>query len=179
MNIVLYHGIKSYRRLNPLPHLVQSFQDAYLRAHILPEKYDYDFWDIAKMRKIIDAGVEKYDTGEPIILGGHSMGGLFACAMAHRFVRSPVLGVVTIFTPHRSYRRQFSTLLDADRDLKVPVVTFSAQYDRLVRARSSTRDGAINIAPFPISHVAELVASRRWTDEIARITKKYIREPDE
>lgn len=76
--------------------------------------------------------VKRHDTGEDMLLVGHSMGGVTACAIADQFQHSRICGIVTIYSPHSTYLGVFTLLLQASQMLRVPIVTFGAWKDELL-----------------------------------------------
>ncbi|MGH7141026.1 MAG: alpha/beta fold hydrolase [Minisyncoccia bacterium] len=76
---------------------------------------DFDLWphELTRMRRFIAGLCEKYDDGTPALLVGHSMGGIFALAVAAQLRRTKVLGITTIFSPHRFPFVLFAPLLGA------------------------------------------------------------------
>lgn len=130
-------------------HIGCAFKAHYPESEMYVEETLYSLWNIQKMKELVDHIVQKHDTGEDVLLVGHSMGGVLACAAASRFKKSVVRGVVTIFSPHGVCLGIFPRLLGTE-ELKVPVVSFGAWYDHLV--------------PWGTEHPQSCSHTRLWTD---------------
>lgn len=115
-------------------YLEEVFAVPFPGAEIIIEREWYWPWEFRKIRKYADRVVEKYDTGEDLILIGHSMGGVVACAAAPRFKKSHVKMVSTIFSPHQFLWRWFSNSIGSNltENTAYPIVSFKAQYDPIV-----------------------------------------------
>src|SRR5262249_6510427 len=101
-------------------------------------------WEIPRLRRFTDCLIEKYDDGVDTLLVGHSIGGVLACAIAASCKESEVVGVVTIFSPHRFLGGIFSRLLAGLED-------FDAQLCRSAPQGTSLFGGAHGIRdPWPI-----------------------------
>jgi len=140
-------------------------------AEFVTERPFYFPWQKKKIVALADLIVEKYDTGEDIVLVGFSLGGLIACAVMPRFKKSKVRMVVTIAAPHR-LSFFYRWLKFKPHQLPVPVVTFVGIFD-LVSLWFLTRfPGNIRInlpsdhfilflfSPWPARRIASEVAAR-------------------
>src|SRR6266436_1389678 len=83
----------------------------------LEEEHNCQPWEIWRMNRLIIRVIKNHDDGQDILLVGHSMGGVIACACAKRFSRSKVIGIVTINSPHYFPNAIFSQALDARVDV--------------------------------------------------------------
>jgi len=96
----------------------------------------FDYYHILEskiMRNLVRTLVERNDTGDDVLLLGHSMGGVIAHAMATHFVRSRVRGIVTVFSPHTYLWGQFGKQLEAQPiSDATPFITFEGTLDWLV-----------------------------------------------
>ena len=94
----------------------------------------YSLWEWRKMRNFADHLVEKYDTGEELLIVGYSLGGVIAAAMVPRFKRSKVRCVVTVFAPHRYLFGLFSWMLNSRPSEmgSTAVLSFGAHLDFMV-----------------------------------------------
>jgi pimeloyl-ACP methyl ester carboxylesterase len=86
--------------------------------------------DIPRMIRYRDALVQRYDDGMESLIVGHSLGGVIACAIAQRLRNTPVVGIVTINSPHNYVG--YTRVLGARGDLPAPIVTFQSSHDRVV-----------------------------------------------
>ena len=95
------------------------------------ERRFYLPWQAQKMRAFADSIVAKHDTGEELILLGYSLGGIIACAIAPRFVRSNVRLIATVGTPHQlAFLRRM--LAPTGAPYATPDITFSGVLDPVV-----------------------------------------------
>lgn len=97
----------------------------------------YQLWHVEKMKGLSDSILRDEDTGGDILLVGHSMGGIMACGLAPRFVRSRVCGVITVCSPHTLGSiipaLDFHRLIyGTESDPKAPLVSFGGLLDPLV-----------------------------------------------
>jgi pimeloyl-ACP methyl ester carboxylesterase len=84
---------------------------------------------INRMRRFVSQIVEKYDDGAHTLLVGHSMGGVFACAVAERMKRTSLLGIVSVFAPQRFPIPRLWSLIGDPQTINVPIITFCAKRD--------------------------------------------------
>lgn len=115
-------------------YLDEVFAVQFPNVEITVEREWYWPWQFKKIRAYADRVVEKYDTGEDLILIGHSMGGVVACAAAPRFKKSHVKMVSTVFSPHEFLWRWFSRSIGSDlyESHAFPIVSFKAALDPIV-----------------------------------------------
>ena len=90
-----------------------------------------DFYEIDRFNAFALKTASRYDTGEDLVLVGHSMGGVLACAIEPLLTRTRVLGITTIHSPHRFLFGAFTHLLRANRGT-APVLSFQGLHDGLV-----------------------------------------------
>lgn len=93
-------------------------------AHCLP-------WDLCRVHALIAAIVEKIDTGDEVTLGGHSLGGIAALAVAKKLKRSKVRCVFTICSPHLYLGGYYPLVLDAT-DVRAPLISYGATRDEVL-----------------------------------------------
>jgi len=132
MRIVGISGIHSCK--NPVWDQFRiAFSEALPEWELCVEEEEY--CGIFELRRFSDLGrrlIEKYHDGIPTLFVGHSMGGLVACKVASELHKkgTPIVGIVTVFTPH-GYPG-LPTFLDVPDDPGVPVVSFQAIIDIMV-----------------------------------------------
>lgn len=114
----------------------KNMEMAFMRAY--PEAVKFSVtrrfflpWQSERIREYARIVVAEHDTGEDLLLVGHSLGGVIACAISSQFVHSRVLGVVTLNAPHR-YPRFYANFGNRGCDTDTPLVTFSSTFDELV-----------------------------------------------
>lgn len=178
MRIVAISGILDYPdRYAMWNHWKRAFTRVYPNATFVAEHQFYHFYNVRFMRAFAAEIVGRHDTGESLLLVGHSMGGLIALRVAAQCKKSLVCGVVTVFTPHRLYGGLFRLANRAPRLRKdIPVVSIEASGDTTVW------HGARYHKQYPheiihSNHWRDLVRYPDYADEIARIAHKYIKEP--
>lgn len=130
-------------------------------------------WDIARMNDFCDRIVARHDEGGKTLLLGHSMGGVFATAIANRFRRTPVFGVVTIFSPHLFFGGLYPWLLGETERVRAPIVSFGASDDELVWW-GTRHPQSISHTTLLSTHYVSLLTSPELVDEIATTTKKVL-----
>lgn len=132
-------------------------------------------WDYERLREFRDYLVKKYDDGKPTIFVGHSMGGVLACAVAKRLRRTRVLGIVTLFSPHRMFGGAFLRALDAQGNLGgMPIISFGAVGDLLVPFWATRHPHARRHIRVMALHRRSLEKRRRLVQKIARIVHEEI-----
>ena len=176
MRIVMPCGILDDDSKTPMwVNLSKAFADEYgIRASV--ERAQYHFTDQERMLEFRDYLVTKYDTGEPVMFVGHSMGGIIACAAAARMVRSRVIGIVTIHAPHTYVFGYFVHVLGAYVPRGIPIVSFGAREDWVVPRLFARHPRAIFHRTLPRGHHGGLIDEPRFARIIARYAKRYIRE---
>lgn len=117
--------------------LMPALQDRYPDATFVYKHAWYQPWDVKKILSVGEQTVLEEDTGEDILLLGHSMGGVTACGIASQFKKSRVRGVATIFSPHTMGWwlpfLNFKEILYPEAPApQVPVISFGGWFDPLV-----------------------------------------------
>jgi hypothetical protein len=125
------------------------------------------------MRRFADRILERYDDGEDTLLVGHSIGGVTACAISDRIRKSRARGVVSIFAPHRFLGGVFARSLRVPREIRVPVITFEAQRDRLVWWGAKHPQSVMHTV-LATNHLHDLINDHWHADKIAEETKKAL-----
>ncbi len=87
--------------------------------------------EIGRFRSFTRRTVERHDTGEDLLLVGHSLGGVLACAMEPLFKKSKVIGIATIHSPHQYFFGICSRVFHAGT-VCAPVISFQGLHDWLV-----------------------------------------------
>ena len=153
--------------------LVPAFKEKFPDAQFVIEE-DSGCWptEVRRMRKFVDHLYDKYDDGVDALLVGHSMGGIYASALANRFQRSTVRGVVTIFSPHSFLGGVFPLVLGVT-PLKAPIVSFRATRDMLVWWGTKHRQ-SIAHTDLSCDHFVQLSRSKELAEKIADDTKKAL-----
>ncbi|HVV38937.1 MAG TPA: hypothetical protein VHD31_01290 [Candidatus Paceibacterota bacterium] len=101
-------------------------------AAIYEEEVWYSPWETEKIRTFGDSIVEKYDDGVDVLLIGHSMGGLVACAIAPQFSHSRVRGIATLFSGHTFFGGLFARIAGVPQESSIPIISFQAKIDQIV-----------------------------------------------
>lgn len=173
MKVVLICGILDDRRKSPMwTHLSNAFGEAYGTICSVERRW-YHFYSRTRMREFRDSIVAAHDTGEPILLCGHSAGGAIAFDVANRLVSSRAVGIVTIFSP-LSTPIDFLTILDVPVP-EVPIVSFGARGDFIVPYPFTSHRRSVAHKLLPTDHQEGLIADPRVSRIIARFSARYIR----
>lgn len=104
-----------------------------------------------------------------MILVGHSMGGIVACAVANKCVRSRVCAVVTIFSPNAALQGLYPWLLGASQAPEAPIICFGGKWDRLVPIGTRHRKAKF-YRKIPSNHLGHLA-----TYEISSLIARNVR----
>lgn len=178
MRIVVIVGVVDSGILNRelWRRLDEVFEVEFPGVPVIVERSWYLPWDFQKMRKYGDRIVEKYDTGEDVILMGYSMGGVVASSIAARFTKSNVRMLATVFSPHQFLWGWFSSALGSNQNgfENFPVVSFTAKYDWIVWW-GSAYPAAIKHFPLECDHYfLWLYFSMEPLQRIAREMRKHL-----
>ena len=130
-------------------------------------------WDIRRMNDFCDQIVARHDEGGKTLLVGHSMGGVFATAIANRFRHTPIFGVVTIFAPHLYWGGVYPWLLGEKERVRAPIVSFGASDDELVWW-GTRHPQSISHTTLISTHYVSLVTAPELLEENATTTKKVL-----
>ena len=135
----------------------------------------YSLWEWRKMRNFADHLVEKYDTGEELLIVGYSLGGVIAAAMVPRFKRSKVRCVVTVFAPHRYLFGLFSWMLNSRPSEmgSTAVLSFGAHLDFMVPCGSRYPRAVKHVALWS-DHLLWLLFSKKPAACIAEETAAFL-----
>ena len=108
-----------------------AFKKEFPEASFDMERHFYFPWQRDKIRTYARAIVERFDTGEEVILVGHSWGGVIAASIACNFTKSPVRLVVTVAAPHR-IKIFYQWLGGSLEYVCAPIVSFECAFGILV-----------------------------------------------
>ena len=130
LRIVAVSGIRS--RNNPIwRHFFAAFKEFLPHGCMeIEEEPMCEFYHIGRFRRFAGRLVERYDDGRQTLFVGHSMGGLISCKVVSELQITPVVGVITVFTPHQHW--PFARLLQVPKNPGVPTISFEAERDHLV-----------------------------------------------
>ncbi len=175
MRIVGISGVWSNENKNPWKNLGAAFLDVFPSAQFsVEEEYFCHPWEIERLRSFTAEVVAKHDDGERLLLVGHSMGGVIACASSPSFKRSPVCGIATIFSPHRSWGGVFTQSLNSRAlSADVPIVSFAAKYDELVWW-GAEHPQALEHIKLHSNHLTDIVHNKQVSETIAKETKRVL-----
>lgn len=88
-------------------------------------------YEVKRFRRFLARLAKKYDTGEDVLLVGHSLGGVLACALQPMLKKTRVVGIATIHSPHRFFFGICTRIFGAGA-VTAPIVSFQGLYDGLV-----------------------------------------------
>ncbi len=152
-------------------HLGAAFVHAFPGSDNAVEREFYLPWQTDAMRTYAERILIKHDSGEELLLVGHSMGGVIACAIAPRFAHSKVRGIVTIFSPHMYLGGHFSRALGAGK-VRIPLISFEAAWDAWVpygTRHPQSREHTL----LETDHVFGLIRNAAWATQIAGVAKRH------
>jgi pimeloyl-ACP methyl ester carboxylesterase len=172
VKVVLICGILDEPRKSPMwEHLSRAFTRQY-GGPVFVERVWYHFYLRARMRDFCGEIVRRHDTGEPIVLCGHSAGGAIALAAVSAFRRTPVVGVVAVFSPLRAPYDYLSVCgIDVPA---VPLVTFGARTDIIVPHPFTRHRYSLAHKIVPTDHQEGLINDPRVANIIARFSARHI-----
>ncbi len=130
-------------------------------------------WQVSRFRKMGERIVRKYDDGMDTLLVGHSLGGVVACGIADRFKKSRILGVVTIFSPHRFPFKATTHIVGSRKQISVPIITFRAYRDPLVLWGTRHPQSIAHTALW-CNHYTDIMYKPNVPETIARVTKEVL-----
>ncbi len=151
-----------------------AFSREFLGADFIIERCLYLPWQGARMRCFAKSILEKYDTGEEIMLVGYSLGGLIACTIAPRFKKSLVCAVVTIGAPHK-LNFFYRLLENTPYALSIPVHTFAGILDPIVPWFVTQYPNDIHTNLFA-DHLISFVLSDQPARKVAQVVKRRMTE---
>jgi len=140
---------------------------------VIEEEHDLDPWEIARIQSFCDQLVEKYDDGTETLFVGHSLGGRIACAVAYRFKKTPVCGIVTIFSPHTFLGKILPQIPDAREKLNTTIVSFGARIDGVVLWGTHHPHETKHFKVWS-RHKKSLIKSRQLARKIVRLASEEI-----
>jgi pimeloyl-ACP methyl ester carboxylesterase len=173
MRVIGISGMRSFR--NPVwMTICASLRETFPGVSIRVEEDAWcEPWEIRRMRRFIDRLVDTYDDGKPTLLIGHSLGGVYSCAIANRFRQTKVHGIVSIFAPHGMFGGFFPRVLSAHQKLNVPIITVHGERDKWVRWGTKHPQSAVHLS-LDADHYLDLANTKRLADTIVRTTSRHI-----
>lgn len=177
--IVLISGIWNRNFHDRLwENLRNSFAKQFPNAEIVVEGLSYSPWQIGVIRRFADDILKRHDIGGTALLVGHSMGGVIATTVANKFVRTTIVGIATIFSPHEYLGGFFQKALATNNPLApFPVITFQAYWDTMVLWGTKHKESRSHVA-INTDHVYGLMRTPQHTDLIARLCRETFTKPD-
>lgn len=181
MKIVLIAGTwyrkKAYESI--WRHLRRSLEERYPGVEIVAESVWYQPWEIEKISAFNESILKKYDTGEDLVLIGHSMGGITACGIAPKFKMSRVLCIATIFSPHTLGRwipflNFTKQLFPESLPLKTTMLSFGGLFDPLVWSFFTKHPKAVHHEVLPSDHRFILGWNPSLGEHIAKVIRNYV-----
>lgn len=131
-----------------------------------------ELWQLRRMQRFMSMVLEKYDRPQTeLVLIGHSMGGLFASAIASRLQRAELVGVTTICSPNSNVWL-YPLYLGATRRFDAPVVSFGGARDRYV-LYGTRHPRAIYHQAIDCDHYESLSCNRQMAEWIASVSAKH------
>lgn len=122
------------------------------RPWYLPQQRE---WMLSLGREILSEN----DTGDDVVVIGHSMGGVIGARIAPHFEKSRVRALATVFSPHTFLGGSFSELLEVEYEALggIPLVSVSALLDQVVWW-GSLLDGSVQVSVWS-DHIVYLASS--------------------
>lgn len=150
----------------------EAFLHEFPDATFTTEHLFYFPWQKSKIQRLAEKILDKHDTGEELILLGHSLGGIIACAIAPKFKHSKVKCVVTVSSPHKLHF--LYRFLDAEpTQLPFPVITFADTFDTVVPSFLSRYPGSIH-GSLLADHLFWFLFSKRPSTIIAKKVRALV-----
>ncbi len=124
-------------------------------------------YEVQRLEEFVERLARAYDVGGDMVLMGHSLGGLLACALEPRMVRTKVVGIATIFAPNQTFGRMLRRMYRADSESS-SVMSFEAMRDEVV-LWGSRHPRAIRHEYMYSNHFSDLMTYPDLNEYIARI----------
>ena len=176
VKVIFMVGILDMPYKDPMwQHLEQEFKKVFPIDEAVVEHLFYLPWEFEKIRVYAKHVRFSHDTGDDVLIVGHSMGGVLACGIAPQFSKSRVRGVVTIFSPHTYMGGRFSLEFGAV-NIAAPIVSFAATWDAWV-PYGARHEKSREHVELKTDHVFGLVQNPQWSRIIARIAHKHCSGP--
>jgi len=176
VNVIFMVGILDMPYKVPMwQHLEREFRSVFQVHAAVVEHAFYLPWEYEKMRTYAEQVRLAHDTGDDVLIVGHSMGGVLACGIASRFTKSRVRGVVTIFSPHTYLGGKFTRALGAEM-ITAPLVSFGAKWDVWV-PYGTRHEKSREHMELDTDHVIGLMRNPQWARIIAQLAHKHCSGP--
>ncbi len=150
-----------------------SFTDTFSAPVHVERRWYFPGDFITKWRFVSDI-VREYDRPGRLLIGGHSFGGILACAVAARMRRADVVGVITVFSPHLMCWGAGSLMLGAHVPYGIPVVSFGATNDDIVYEAYTEYPQARAHVRVDTDHEGGLLTDPRIARGIAMKSREYL-----
>lgn len=175
MRIVGINGV--WCRSNAMwPRIARAFADRInLSAFFVEGEENAHPWEVHRWHRFGNSIVERHDSTGDILLIGHSLGGICACAIANRFQYARVRGVVTIFSPHQYAYGLLSAWHGGLAKLQVPIVSFEAERDELVWWGTAHPQSRAHVV-IASNHYGDLITEPSHAESIARVSVEHLLE---
>jgi pimeloyl-ACP methyl ester carboxylesterase len=139
---------------------------------VVEEDTGLQLWQLRRMQRFMEMLCKKYDRPETkLILVGHSMGGLFASAIASRLQEAELAGVTTVCSPNSSVW-MYPLYLGAARRFDAPAVSFGGARDRYV-LYGTRHPRAVYHQTIDCDHYESLSRNRQVAEWIASVSAKH------
>ena len=107
----------------------RAFEQYFPDVEVVVEHETYLPWQRQRIADYGERIVQKYDDGVPTLLLGFSLGGVIACGIAQKFMRTPITGVVSVASPLK-LAPLWGICLPKAEDVRL--LSFSGRYDFVV-----------------------------------------------
>lgn len=153
-------------------HYRSAFAAQFPEAEITIAHTFYFPWQRERVQALEQQVLDTVDTGEELLLYGHSLGGVIACSVATKLKRSSVRAVVTYGAPHK-IGRFYRWLGVVPQRLSCPVLTFSGTFDFIVPSFWARYPGSRHTTIYS-DHFVEFIFRSRPAEIISQEMKKQL-----
>ena len=172
MRIIEFSGA-CVKKCGIWPNVQSAFAIQYPRAEfVVVEAENCTPFEVQRWHTLIQRCVERFDDGRGTIVVGHSLGGMLADAVGALFRSTPLLGIITIFTPRCYWGVPLAAWYGLPESTKAPAISFEASDDEIVFGETRHRR-SISHTVLESDHMNRLIRNPNLSRQIAETARKH------